>query len=151
MGLLLFLRHHYTKNTIYDILKKRKGGLNVKETILRYLPRCFSLARLLLLYPTFLLVSAACMLTQNVYKAKDIPTLIVGTVFSLFVLFSVARIFAENDLDANRAFVATGATTLRERAPVVLRSRPFLTGLIGKLHAVKHRGTGVDEQGVVDE
>lgn len=101
----------------------------MKEAILRYLPRCFSLARLLLLYPTFLLVSAACMLTQNVYKTKDIPTLIVGTVFSFFVLFSVARIFAENDLDANRAFVATGATTLRERAPVVLRSRPFLAGL----------------------
>ena len=101
----------------------------MKETIMRYLSRYFAIARLLLLYPTFLLVNAVCLLTQNVYKAVDIPTYIIGAVFSFFVLFSVARVFAENDLDTNRTFAETGATTLRERALVVLRSRSFLTGL----------------------
>ncbi len=101
----------------------------MKETVLRYLPQYFSFMRFLLLYPTFALVNAACMLTQNVYKTADLPTLVVATVFSFLVLFSVARVFAENDLDTNRAFAETNATTLRERAPIVLRSRPFLAGL----------------------
>lgn len=129
MGISLFLGGHYTKNAIYDILKKERGDFRVKEMVLDYLKRSFTVARLLLLYPTFLLINAACTLTQNGYEAMDAPTLVTAAVFSFLVLFSVARVFAENDLDANRAFAATGATTLRERAPVVLRSRSFLTGL----------------------
>ena len=69
----------------------------MKEMILDYLKRSFTVARLLLLYPTFLLINAACTLTQNGYEAMDMPTLVTAAVFSFFVLFSVARVFAEND------------------------------------------------------
>ena len=69
MGILLFLRLIPYKNAIYGILKK-EGGIEVKETIMRYLPHYLSLARLLPLYPAFLLVSATCILTQKSIKRR---------------------------------------------------------------------------------
>ncbi len=94
-----------------------------------YMERYLRAVRAFFLYPCFLLIWSLSMLCATAFRTKEGAILLAAAIAMPFILFSVLRVFSEQDTKANRDFAKTGAETLGRRIAVAVRSRYFLTDL----------------------
>ncbi len=94
-----------------------------------YIPLYLRLFRSFCLYPAFLLIWASCMVCTTAFFTKEVHLLIAAAVAMPFILFTVLRIFAEQDATANAHFAASSDKGLWRRVCTVLRSRFYLIDL----------------------
>lgn len=94
-----------------------------------YIPLYLRLFRGFCLYPCFLLIWALSMVSATAFFTKETHLLIAAAIAMPFILFTVLRIFAQQDEAANLHFATSGAKGLWQRVRTVLRSRFYLTDL----------------------
>lgn len=91
----------------------------------KYIPLITRWFRAVMLYPCFLAVWALSMLTMGAFVIEELFISVAAAIWMPFVFFSVARIFAESDVEGNARFCATQESGFFTRARAVLTSRLF--------------------------
>ncbi len=94
-----------------------------------YIPLYLRLFRSFCLYPSFLLIWALSMVCATAFRTEETFLLIAAAIAMPFILFSVLRVFSEQDTAANARFAASEAEGFFARARVVVTSRAFLIDL----------------------
>lgn len=90
----------------------------------KYLPVITRWVRAAFLYPCFLLIWVLSMVTMGAFVIDEAFIVIAAAIWTFFVFFSVARIFAENDDEGNARLSALGVHGFLHRACVLCRT-PF--------------------------